>query len=154
MISVRGAIESGAWYHCLNDDNYSEFNFRIGILSFEKQQLTEKEKKQYFDEGGNFWLMKIQVVSLNKTEQLESDDIHDHIHLQDQHGFKFEYLFSPEDSRIFFDEKWGDKLKCFSIFGTNFRPKTKAAGIIGFFLPDDEEGEYYIGVVDGTITEV
>ena len=154
MISVSGAIESGAWYHCQSDDNYSAFDFRIGILSFEKQQLSGKELKQYFDEGGNLWLMNIQVVSLNNTEQLEPDDLHDRIYLQDQQGFRFEYLFSPEDSRIFFDEKWGDKLRRLSIFGSNFRPKTKATGIIGFFLPDDEEGEYYIGIVDGTITEV
>jgi len=154
MISVKDAIESGAWYHCQNDEGHLEFNCRIRIMSFAKAELSEDEMKGYFDAGGSLWLMDIQLVSLNKGEQLEPEDIHNHIYLRDQDQFRFEYLFSNLDSQIFFDEKWAEKLRRFSFSGANFRPKTKSEGIIAFFLPDDDQAEYYIGVVDGTIAEV
>ncbi len=156
MISVKDAIESGAWYHLEGDKAYHEVAFRIGILSFEKQQLSEKELKQYFDEGGNLWIMKIQVVSLNKTRELETGDIYDIIYLQDQDGFQFKYLGSPSD-KIYSDsdESWENKLSRFGRYGApNFQAKTKAVGSIAFYLPDDDDPEYFIGVVDGTINEV
>jgi len=154
MISVKDAIESGAWYNCESDIVFLNVAYRIGILSFEKQQLSEKELKQYFDEGGSLWLMKIQVVSLNKQEQLSPSDMHESIYLQDQDGFQFRYFLSTEDSYIIIDGRWANILKRFSIMGTGLQPKTKVVGSIAFYLPDDDEAEYYIGVVDGTIAEV
>ena len=154
MISVKDAIASGAWYHCQSDRGFDDVSFRIGILSFEKQRLSEKDLKQYFDEGGNLWLMKIQVVSLNKTRELEAGDIYHFIYLQDQDGFQFKYLESPSDD-ICSDERWEKRLKRFGRYsGSNFQPKTKAVGSIAFFLPDDDDPEYYIGIEDGTIAEV
>ena len=154
MISVKDAIGNGAWYHCQSGDDFSEVSFRIGILSFEKQQLSEKELTLYFDEGGSLWLMKIQVVSLNKERQLSPDDIHESIYLQDQDGFQFRYLYAFTDSDIVIDERWEKKLNRFTVEGSSFQPKTKAVGNIAFFLPNDDGPEYYIGIVDGTIVEV
>ena len=154
MISVKDAIESGAWYNCESDVEFFEIAFRIGILSFEKQQLSEKELKQYFDEGGSLWLMKIQVVSLNKQKQLSPSDMYESIYLQDQDGFQFRYFLSTQDSHIIIDGRWVNILKRFSVMGAGFQPKTKVVGSIAFFLPDDDDPEYYIGVVDGTIAEV
>ena len=116
--------------------------------------MSEKEKKQYFDEGGNFWLMNIQVVSLNKQEQLKPVDMPDIIFLQDQDGFQFRYLCSSSDSLITIDERWENKLERFSVSGPPLQPKTKAVGSIAFFLPDDDDPEYYIGIKEGAIAEV
>lgn len=154
MISVKDAIESGAWYHCEADNGFSEVAFRIGILSFEKQQLSEKELKQYFDEGGSLWLMKIQVVSLNKQARLSPSEMYESMYLQDQDGFQFRYFLSAEDSFIITDDRWENILKRFSIMGASFQAKTKAVGSIAFFLPDNDDSEYYIGIEDGTIAEV
>ena len=157
MISVKDAIESGAWYHCeVENEDIAFLNvaYRIGILSFEKQQLSEKELNQYFDGGGSLWLMKIQVVSLNKREQLYPDRIRETIYLQDQDGFRFKYLMSPSDSEIILDERWKKRLERFTVLAPDFHAKTKAVGSIAFYLPDDDDPQYYIGIVDGTIAEV
>ena len=60
-------------------------------VSVEAEISEIVDLKQYFDEGGNLWLMNIQVVSLNKEGQLSTDDIHESIYLQDQDGFQFRY---------------------------------------------------------------
>ena len=145
MISVKDAIASGAWYHCQSDRGFDDVSFRIGILSFEKQQLSEKELNHYFDGGGSLWLMNIQVVSLNKTKALETGDISYFLYLQDQDGFQFKYLEYPGD-KICLDERWEKRLNRFDCSGSNFQPKTKAVGNIAFFLPDDDDPEYYIGI--------
>lgn len=152
MIAVKSAIESGAWYRCLGEESDSEY--RIRIASFKKVPLSQEKLRQYnIDKGGSFWLMEIELVNLEKKQEFAPPDFHEDIYLQDQDGFTFNYVNSSIDSQIINDDKWENRLQRFWITGPRFQAKTKAVGIIAFFLPEDTESEYYF-CVNGSIAEV
>ncbi|TAL81400.1 MAG: hypothetical protein EPN88_00555, partial [Bacteroidetes bacterium] len=71
-IPIKYVIDSGAWFQCHSKMYEKYFDFRLKLFSFKKIDLAdidEPNKIDNFDsEEGNLWLMKLQIVNLNKKE--------------------------------------------------------------------------------------
>jgi hypothetical protein len=158
MVPLKEAIAGGAWLHfggrCkveLVDGGYEEIDlqFRLRVLSFQKIDLSEVDKPIEIDEGGNLWLLKIEAVNLIRTN-LYPASLTENILLIDQDGFQFHVY--TESSLILFSN-YANKTGLSRFYGTPLVPKTKAIGAIAFFLPDDDEAEYSLAMVGGTVHE-
>ena len=153
-IPVKEAIESGAWFNCrtkkyaISDE---EIHFKLKVLSFEKINMEEVDEphKIKLDEGV-LWLMKIEVVNLEK-EEVSPFDITYRILLIDQDGFKFREAF---DRHLQQESRYGE-INGLSRFagGPDLKPKIKAKGAIAFLLPDDDDAEYFLSIEYGDIVE-
>lgn len=150
-IPIKEAVNSGAWLQCHSKMYDKYFDFRLRLLSFEKIDLAdidEPNKIDNFDsKEGNPWLMKLQIVNLNKKE-VASGYITGSIIITDQDDFEFTEF---TDVHLTFNSNFAEKsgLRNFLL-----RPKIKYTGALAFMLPKDEEIEYYLSVLDGDIQEV
>lgn len=153
-IPIKHAIDSGAWFQCHSKMYEKYFDFRLKLISFEKinlYEIDEPSKIDKFDpEQGHLWLMRIQIINLNKME-VAYGYITGSILIVDQDNYKFSEF---DDFHLTRNSKYADKVGLKSFAGLSFRPKIKYTGAIAFFLPKDEEIEYYISVLDGDIQEV
>lgn len=153
-VKIQVAIESGAWYDCSNNDRNeydAPFHIRLRVLSFEEVYLTMKGEQLEIDEEGKLFFSDIEIVNLNK-KRMTTGDINKHLILIDQNGYEYNKLYDPFDHPImnFAYQIGAERL---SVLGTALFPKIKISGRIFFFLPDDEDSEYFIKIKNGTIIE-
>jgi hypothetical protein len=153
-IPVKEAINSGAWLQCHSKKYDKHFDFRLKLLSFDKINLSHvddvNEIKEFHSAQGYLWLMRLQIVNLNKME-VASGYITGSILIVDQDDFEFSEF---DDFHLTLKSNFAKKSGLKNFGGLFFRPKIKYTGAIAFFLPKDEEIEYYISVLDGDIQEV
>lgn len=153
-IPIKGAIDSGAWFKCRSGyDAIDQYEFQIKVLSFDKVNLAEIDNIENIEldlGSGALRLMKIQVINLNKTV-VSSNHIQEFIHLIDQDDFAYEYTW---DHHLLFYSNYAKLSGLEKFYGVEFMPKIKYTGAIAYYLPEDNEAEYYISVKDGNIQEV
>lgn len=145
-IPIKYAIESGAWLHCIDgaDETYDDFQFRVKLLSFEKLHLNPENINQaaYNLEEGDFWLLELQLVNAGKVS-LEKKVLNYTI-IVDHDECEYPPVHDP-DSVV--------SSKSFN--GVSFfRPKIKYTGALAFYLPKEDEADYYVSVTSGNIQEV
>lgn len=156
-IPITSAVKSGAWFKCKVSDTLDDdfvFNFHFKSLSFERidrRKIDDPEKLE-LDEG-ILWMMKIEVVNLNK-ENIASSYVRDSIVLLDQEDFEFSAI---KDDHLTYSSKYA-KSAGLNRFGgwsdiPQLRPKIKASGALAFLLPSNK-GEYCLSVKGGNIKEV
>ncbi len=87
MFSIEQVISSGT--QLLFTDE-KKFHFKLKTLSFEKVNMSEVDTPDQIesDEGGAYWLMKIEVISLY-YRKIETRQVTDDIALIDSDGFQF-----------------------------------------------------------------
>ncbi len=150
MIPIKEAISSSAWLHCEYTYRNEFIQFRLRVVSFRKLDLSEvdePEKIKVID--GQWWLMKIEVVSLTK-ESLYVFQWKDKILLCDQDGFKFKVT---SNDHLWYNSHFSIKsgLRNFSS-STYLIPKIKETGSLAFLLPMDE-AEYSLLMDKGNVRE-
>jgi hypothetical protein len=155
MVPIKEAVNSGAWLHCEKRDNLFKVNqFRLKILSFKKidlKDIDEPEKIEDFDGTGDLWLMKIEIINLNKEPTSIFDNIRK-LKLIDNDSFQFPKF---NDSHLELSSDFGKTSSLNRFFHCDLMPKIKAIGSISFLLPDDEDAEYFIAFDDdGIVQEV
>ena len=152
-IPIKEAINSGAWFNCkCGYDATDEYDFKLKVLSFDKINLGEIDNPEKIDidlASGVLWLMKMQIISLNKTAVIRSPKYF--IYVIDQDDFVYNYI---NDSYLALFSNYARLSGLYNFFAVNFMPKIKYTGAIAFYLPDENEAEYYISVEGGNIQEV
>lgn len=155
-IPIKEAIDSGIWFNCRTRKYLSneEIFFRLRVLSFEKIRLEEVDDPHEIElDEGVFWLMRIEVVSLNKKE-LEPYYIKDRIILTDQDGFEFHAV---SDNHLTYHSKYAKITGLNRFAGWSdipyLKPKIKAKGAVAFLLPNDDEADYFLSIDEGSIEE-
>jgi hypothetical protein len=153
MVPIKEAVNSGAWLHCEKRDNLFKVNqFRLRIISFKKINLKDidnPEEIEKFDETGNLWLMKIEVINLNK-EPTSTYNNTGKLKLIDNDGFQFPKFKDGHLERL---SKYSNSSGLDRFWSTDLLPKIKAIGSIVFHLPDDEDAEYFIAFEDNGIVQ-
>jgi hypothetical protein len=153
-ISIKEAINSGAWFQCCSgyDGHYDKYSFRIKILSFEKVNMSEIDNPEEINldiEGGVLWIMKLQIINLNREKEGIIDGL---IQISDEENYEFE---SVSDKHLCCFSKYAEAsgLKRLYAKWDIYMPKIKYSGALLYLLPD-EETEFYLTVPGGNIKEV
>lgn len=151
-IPIKHAIESGAWFQCVSgwDFQHKEHSFRFRVLSFDRvnlEQIDHPENINLKIDGGILWIMKLQLINLNRTEEGITEGL---IHIVDNEDYNFPIAHD-------------DHLQCYSnyaevsglrdLFGKSYIPKIKYTGALLYLLPE-EEAEYFVSVPGGNIKEI
>jgi hypothetical protein len=150
MIPIKYAINSGAWFNFISEDE--SIKFRLKVLSFEKIDLSEVDEPEKILSGysdASWWLMKIELISFIK-HNVNDEDIIFSMSLIDKDGFSFG---AHRDYHMCAVSEFGKKTGLRSFYGEILMPKIKVIGALTFILPDDEEAEYSLSMDDGTVTE-
>ncbi len=151
-IPIKHAIESGNWFQCVSgwDFQHKEHSFRFRVLSFNRVNLEDVDHPEDISlntDGGSLWIMKLQLINLNKTEEGVT---HGLIHIVDNDGYNFPTF---EDIHIRFDSNYAKVSGLRDLFGKSYIPKIKYTGALVYLLPD-EETEYFVSVPGGNIKEI
>lgn len=151
-IPIEHAIDSGAWFHCRSgyDGHYDNYSFRIRVLSFEKVNMTDIDNPKQITldiEGGVLWVIKLQIINLNKEEVRIIDGL---IRIVDENDYDFPNV---SDAHLCFFSKYADSSGLKKLWGKGYIPKIKYTGSLLYLLPD-EETEYFLSVPGGNIKEV
>lgn len=149
MIPLNDAIANGAWLDLLSEEN--ETHFRVRVSSFEEILLDQVDDVGKIEllEGGKWWLMRIEAVSLNKSK-ICSSSFTSHILLIDEDGFEFPVT---HDGHLCWCSNYAKASGLNFFYNEPMLPKIKKRGAISFFLPD-EEANYTIAFNEGTLTDL
>lgn len=154
-IPIREAINSGAWFKCMSGyDAIDEYEFKIKVLSFDKINLNKIDNPEKIEldlAAGVLWLMKIQIINLNKTA-VWYHSIERFICVIDQDDFVYNYI--KNDTHLLINSNYAKLSGLVNFCDVDFMPKIKYTGAIAYYLPEDNEAEYYISVKGGNIQEV
>lgn len=148
MIPIKEAIETGAWLHFQFSEDW---RFRVKVLSFEKinvSQIEESHKIENIHENSQWWLMRIELLSLIK-KKVRSRNIIEDILLIDDDGFQFQEI---TDHHLCFWSDYAKKTGLDKFYGQDLLPKMKVIGAISFLLPDDEAA-YSLAMKNGKLEE-
>lgn len=149
-IPIQEAILSGDWLVIdIPDENYK---YKIRIVEFLKmnlQDIDNKSRLSFLTDSGNLWILKLELINIGKI-QLPSVAPQSCLVLHDQDDCEFETL---KELSLTYSSDLGKKtgLRRFVSEESPFSPKIKGKGAVAFFLPDDEEAEYFISTRIGTI---
>lgn len=155
-VPIKHAIESGAWFHCTSFVGLEMYEFRLKILSFTKIALDEIDETFKIDanrfdlEEGDFGLLKFQMVNLAKaqigTEIIATLQILDHD--------EFQYAPILEDHLCVYSKFAQTSGLSKMVLSSDLFPKIKCAYSCAYFLPKEDNAEYYLAVACGDIQEV
>lgn len=151
-IPIKHAIESGSWFRVTTKDNVE---FRIKINSFSKIKIKSVDSaknidKKYDFTQGNFWLLSMDFTSLSK-EELREGCFFSEIVVIDQDDFEFNI---SEDKHLSRDSHFAESSGLKLFYYNSYIPKVKYTGALPFFLPNEENAEYHIGIRRGEIQEI
>lgn len=159
MIKVRQAIAKAKW---LFFSDQRSLHFKIKVKSFKKIDLSKADDPEDFldymedekakltqDEGGSYWLMKIEAVNLS-NKPIYTGQLTRVIGLVDEEGFQFNVDMNAYLSQY---SPYGKKVGLSRFYEGDLKPKIEAKGAISFLLPD-QDTEYSIINLDGTIKEL
>lgn len=153
-IPIKYAINSGAWFQCKT----GSYDFRLRINSFEKLILKDTIELAKIDPKfdliqGDFWILKIEIVNFNK-KTISGNEITHEILIIDYEDFEYSDAF---DSHLCCDDDsyciQSSGLKHLGICDT-FYPKIKYAGFLLYFIPDDDNAEFFVAIKEGNIQEI
>lgn len=152
-IPVKEAVNSGAWFQCCSGFNghYEEYSFRIKILSFEKIIMSEIDNPEQINldiEGGELWIMKLQIINLNRKEEGVIDGL---IQISDEENYEFNKV---SDNHLCCSSTYAGASGLKKLFGTYYMPKIKYNGALLYFLPKEDNVKYFLTVPGGNIREV
>jgi hypothetical protein len=158
MVPVKEAVSSRAWLSFTADylnswdkENY-QIKFRVKILSFSKINLDAVNQSSEIDaqyRGGIWWLMRLEVVNLCK-KQIDADDFGNLILLLDQDQFEFEVAY---DRHLCRDSEYAEKSGLDRLYAGKLLPKIKVLGAVAFYLPEEDDMEYFLAVKNGKVCE-
>jgi hypothetical protein len=159
MIPVKEAIQSGSWFNFFSNDDTEIFGvepvkIRMRVLSLEKIDLSEVDEPHEIDKdytGGIWWIMKIELINVNKQYLQSSDMYHTYqIILVDKDGYEFEIHL---ENHLCYESDFAKKNSLSTFYLSRLIPKLKYSGALTFYLPDDNEAEYSLDMANGTVTE-
>jgi hypothetical protein len=152
-IPIRHAIESGAWFQCRAEWS-GVTEFRLRVLSFVPVKLgdigeVEKISSNFDLHQGKFWLLKYEAINLSKQE-IGTNGIYDSILILDNEDFTFSNVY---DSHLYYYSKVGqaEGLRNHDFI---WLPKIKYTYVTAYFLPNEENAEYFIAIRNGSLKEV
>jgi hypothetical protein len=99
-------------------------------------------------EGGDLWIMKLQIINLNKKKEGVFDSL---IQITDEENYEFNFV-SDDHLRCFSTYAETSGLK--KLFGTYYMPKIKYTGALIYLLPKEDNAKYFLTVPGGNIREV
>ncbi len=145
-VPIQYAIESGAWFQCKDENN----DFRLKINAFEKIKLNSSTEIEKIDTGfdlrqGDFWGLKIEIISFNK-QTIGGNYITHEISIVDSDDFEYQDTY---DEYLCYDSHYikSSGLKTLGIMVT-FYPKIKYTGILLYFIPKDDNANYFFTLKD------
>lgn len=150
MIPLKETIDEDKWI--LFTDN-KKFHFKLKLLSFEKVNMAKVDisedfdEEEIIDEGGAYWLLKVEVISLCKAK-IRTSQVTEDIGLVDQDGFRFDVTWNMNMACY---SKFAKKSGLARLYGQELSPKIKAVGAVTFFLPDEEGAIYSVTNINGKI---
>ncbi len=152
-IPVEEAINSGSWFQCCSgsDGHYEEYSFRIKILSFEKIIMSEIDNSEQINleiEGGDLWIMKLQIINFNKKKEGIIDSL---IQITDEENYEFG---KASDNHLCCSSKYAETSGLKKLFGEYYMPKIKYTGAFIYLLPKEDNAKYFLTVPGGNIREV
>ena len=151
-IPIKYAIDSGAWFQCTSgyDSDYNRYIFKTRIISFEKVNFSEVDSPDNISqdlEGGVLWIMKLQIINLNKEEVGVIGGL---IRIVDEDDYDFSNVY---DYHLCCWSEYAHSSGLKKLYGKYYIPKIKYTGALLYLLPD-EETEYYLSVPGGNIKEI
>ena len=159
-IPIKDAINSGSWFKCEGSFRFEgieldECLFRIRVNDFIKVNLEEIDAPEKIDPkydltSGDFWLLKFEVVNLYKKVR-NAAYLRANIFLTDSDDFEFQ---GSEDYHVFLMSDFAKQSGLSNFFFTPLNPKIKYSGALLFFLPREDNAEYFISINGGEINEV
>ena len=150
MVPIKETVSSNAWFDCHSEKK--EIRFKMRVLLFEKVDLAEVDdphEVKIDSSSGNYWILKIEIVSLTKRK-ISSHDVKRLIILVDQDEFHFDYV---HDDHLSWYSDYATTSGLKRLHSGDLIPKIKVAGAFTFFLPDDDEAEYSLTIDNGNIVE-
>ncbi len=151
-VPIKHAIESGAWFQC-HSECEGEKKFRLRVLSFEKVNLAavdypENLDKVHFNtDAGDWWILKLEMVNLNRIDAY----LQYTILIVDEDDFEFKKV---TDNHLSFDSSYSATSCLKNYYGHSFIPKINHIGALSYFLPKDDNAEYFISIREGSIQEI
>ncbi|MHB8882964.1 MAG: hypothetical protein ACYC69_15830 [Thermodesulfovibrionales bacterium] len=151
-IPINQAIDSGAWFQCVSGfyEPYDECTFRFRIDSFDRVNLAEVDNPKNINldlSGGILWLMKAQLINLNKQGESTLPFL---INIVDSDDYWFKKI---NDDHLEFNSIYAKSSGLNNFFGKSYIPKIKYTGALLFLLPDEAQ-EYFVSVLGGNMMEV
>jgi len=167
-IPIKECINSGAWYHFNTkaylesaDTEQSDVDFRLKIFAFEKINLKKIDNPNKISldlSSGVLWILRAQVVNLTK-KTIGSFPVSEAVVLVDQDNYEFKPTSDGQLTMRAYGKANG--LNILNGWGGGYSedcgiliPKIPIKGAFAFFLPKDEEAEYYLSNKNGEIREV
>lgn len=154
-ILLKVAIQTGLWYECyvksINGWAENDVFFKIKIIDFEKIKLEEVDdlEKVAFDKDESvLWILRLEIINMSK-KTISAGGIASTILLVDDDDFAFDCF---TDSHLLCSSEYGKNSGIQSVYLNKLKPKIKAKGAIPYILPD-QNSEYYLSILDGTIKE-
>ena len=153
--SIIDSINSSSMLSICYRDNSIDQNIRVRLVEFRKIQVKEIDSpelidKQYNMNEGYFYLMKIELVNFTK-QKIYCSILRNCVTVLDQDDFEFNAI---EDYHLSNGSRFSKKSCLQALYNSYFIPKIKYSGAIAFFLPKDDEVEYFITCKNGSITEI
>lgn len=149
-IPIQEAILAGDWLIIdIPDENYK---YKIRLLEFKKiclKDIDNKNSLSFLTDAGSLWILTLDLLNIGKI-QLPSVAPQSCLILYDQDDCEFETV---KEMSLTYSSDLGREsgLRRFVSNESPFPPKIKGKGAVAFFLPDDEEAEYFISTRIGTI---
>lgn len=162
-IPVNHVIDSGAWFKYYGEKiscgrYWGPVDYRFRVLSFGRINLNDIDEPDKLDMreynllGGDFWIMKVEIVNLTKVK-LYTGYLTQVIVVLDQDGYEY---FHVNDMHLTLNSVYSKKTGLYA-FHADLTPKIKYTGAIAYFLPKEEGAEYFLSVnslIGGNIQEV
>jgi len=154
-VPLSEAINSGAWFKC--NDSHRDREYKLKIIKFSKVDINKIDSPEQIDRDydlsqGNIWLMRIEIINLCK-EQWGSyiPRFTDGILISDQDGYLYEEI---TDSHICNYSKFAKSSGLSDSTSTSFMPKIKYTRTLCYYLPKEDEVQYFIAIKHGEIIEI
>ena len=152
-IPIKSAVDANCWLKISN--NQEEGFIKVRLTEFRKVLINEIDKPEFIDRQynlseGYIYLLKLDVVSFYK-QQMGSFYLLSNIIIVDHDDFKFQQI---DDAHLSLYSTFALKFALINFFGKILMPKIKYTGAILYFLPKDDEAEYFVTDQAWTICEL
>lgn len=147
-VKLREAIAGGHWYDCTAERYNESLHFKVRVVAFSQTSAQEIDPDSEEEFEGDLWLLKIEVVNLDKRP-VEVSYVRDVLELEDDEG----YVFQPFTATDLDLDRESGLLRLSGGSGTPLSPKLKASGAVLFVLPQ-EDSEYSLSIQEGSITRL
>jgi len=157
-IPIKSAVDANCWLKISNANNSKEGFIKIRLIEFRKVLVKEIDNPelispQFSLSEGDIYILKFDLVNFYKEVTNLSYKTHFlfNIIIVDQDNYKFNFI---SDSHLSFNSNFGKISGLNNFYGKEFMPKIKYNGSLAYYLPKDDEVEYFVSNTYGMICEL